>query len=156
MRFTPKTEEEIRQINLFKDGDYPYEVIYAEDTHVKNGKNIGVEQIKLKIKAFNEEGRQTIIECYLSELMIHLLKHYCDVNNKTERYNSNELFANECLSDSGGLVRLGIEKGKPIPNDPDNKCWPDRNVVKDFVHDKNHAKIQVNTSKEFLNDDIPF
>lgn len=152
MNFTPMTEEEIQAINLIADGLYPYEVIYAEDTISKAGND----QIKLKLKIYCQDGKEGVVECYLTSSFLKILKHYCDVNNKKDKYESGNLQANECLSDSGGLVDIKIDKGKPIPNDPDGKCWPDRNVVKDFVHDKNHAKIQVNTPKEFLNDDIPF
>lgn len=153
MRFTPKTEQEIQSINLLQDGLYNYEVIFQQE----GISNAGNPQIKIKLKVFNHDGKEKIVDGYLNEKFPKILKHYCDVNGKSNYYDSGNLPGQECLGDNGGLVHITIDKGKPIPDDLNGKCFPDRNVIKDFVENSNQ-QTNFNPKKEeqIFNDDIPF
>ena len=135
MRFTPLSEEEIKESNLFEPGIYNFEVLEALDKISKSGN----EMIELKIKIWDNNGKEKIIYDYLLEMMKFKLKHFSECVSLEDKYNDGGINANDCIGKSGelDLIIYVDKKGR----------YADKNAVKDYI---------VNKDKNDISDDIPF
>jgi len=147
MRFTPKTEKEIREAGLLTPGVYDFEVISAEDCVSQAGN----EQIKLKLRVFGPTSERLVWD-YLStasDAMEAKFRHFCEAAGLLDQYNTGEVSA-ITLAAVSGRAKIGISKDK-------NGTYPDRNDVKDYVRNDTpttEATTEANTS--FDADNIPF
>jgi|SRR6185503_2271199 len=150
MRFTPKTEQEIQTMALVEPGEYSFQVIEALDQVAKSGN----EMIKLKMKIWDNMGRERLIFDYVLEAMAFKLRHFCDATGLTEKYESGELRASDCPGRAGKL-ELGLEESKPNPN---GGMYAPKNMVKDYIKSEGTtAKLTEAIKDEFDNNaDIPF
>ena len=140
MKFTPKTDEELAEFNLIKDGIYDFEVLESAQQLSRSGN----EMIKLKLGLWDSKGVMRVIFDYLLEAMPHKLHHFCEATGLKDKYKIGELTPEDCMSKSG-KVHITIEKGK---EKQDGGRYPDRNSVKDYI--KEDKKV------DLLNDDLPF
>lgn len=140
MKFTPKTNEELSELGLIKDGIYNFEVLESAQQLSKSGN----EMIKVKLGVWDSKGVMRVIFDYLLEAMPHKLHHFCETTGLKDKYNIGELNAEDCLHKSG-KVHITIEKGK---EKSEGGFYPDKNSVKDYV--KEDKKV------DLLNDEIPF
>lgn len=149
MRFKALTEEEIKRSSFLKDGLYDYEVIHSEEGI---GQKSGNEYVTLKLKIWDEEGREHPLFTNLA--FIKLLKHFCDVNDLIEEYKSGNIPAEKCMNKCGGKVLIGFEDEKPNPK---GGMYKAKNVVKDYVkeHKISQAMPLIKEGESF-NDDLPF
>jgi hypothetical protein len=150
MKFNPVTEEELATAALLPEGIYSYQVIKAEDgiSHAGN------EKIDLTLKVWNDEGKEGLVFSNLS--LIKLVKHFCDVNNMQDQYNTGEIKAIMCNKKSGGRVMIGIDPEKPNPN---GGMYKAKNIVKDYIAaSAGSALCPIPSEKkpEFIEDDLPF
>lgn len=145
MRFTPKTEKEIQEMNLISPGIYDFEVISASDKMSKTGN----EMIELKIKIWDINNQERIIFDYLLEAMSFKLRHFAEATGLLQKYESGMLLAKDCLGKSG-KVEIIIQKDK-------NGQYGDKNAVKDYISlsETSHAE-PIKKDDSFLNDEIPF
>lgn len=145
MRFTPKTEKEIQEMNLISPGIYDFEVISASDKMSKTGN----EMIELKIKIWDINNQERIIFDYLLEAMSFKLRHFAEATGLLQKYESGMLLAKDCLGKSG-KVEIIIQKDK-------NGQYGDKNAVKDYIssNEISHAE-PIKKDDSFLNDEIPF
>jgi hypothetical protein len=114
MRYTPKTAEQIeaeerqRELeNLLPKGTYDFEVFRAEDKISKSGN----EMIALGLKVFADDGKTPFVNDFLLERMAFKLLHFCEVTGLTEKYESGNLTASDCVGCSG-RVQIDIEPAK--------------------------------------------
>ena len=70
MNFTPKSEKELSEENLFPAGIYPFEILEATDKTSKKGNDM----IELKLRVFHGERHQ-IVNDYLLESIGYKLRH---------------------------------------------------------------------------------
>lgn len=124
MRFTPKTEEELRASLLLPEGIYNYKVIKAEDKISAAGN----EYISLVLQVWDSEGHESAVFTNLS--LIKLLKHLCDVNNMQLDYKGGDIPASKFMNKCEGKVVLGVEPEKPNGS---GGYYPPKNIVKDYV-----------------------
>lgn len=124
MKFDPLSEEQLETQALVPEGIYSYQVIQAEDKVSKAGNDY----ISLTIKVWQEAGNDGCVFTNLA--LIKLLKHFCDVNQLQDRYNSGEVPASICRGKSGGRVMIGIEGEKPNPT---GGFYKEKNIVKDYI-----------------------
>lgn len=153
MKFTPKTEKEIQEENLWPNGNYTFEIAKANNGVSKNNNDM----IVLQLNVFTEDGsRVQIVTDYLVEAVLYKLRHCADACGLLDKYEQGELNAEDFVGKSG-TIKLGIQKDKTGEYD-------DKNVVKDYIvenkltaaqekhtQDKGNAFVSAD-----LDDGIPF
>lgn len=147
MKFTPKTREQLQQMSLMPDGIYPFEVIEAMSTISKSDN----EMIKLTLKVWDHNGIERIINDYLLEAYLFKLLSFCESTNLLDKYDSGTVLDTDCYGKTG-KVHIIVKKGKPIPNDPERKNYPDSNSVKEYLKPDKALGEKSNSS----NNDVPF
>ena len=131
MYYTPKTDKEIAEANLFPEGVYSFEileqvtlggkVIQTIDTQSKNGN----EMIVLVVNIVNNYGLNKIVIDYLlasNELKLKNAILGCSL----EYDNNQQVFAGDFIGKTG-QARIGIEKDK-------TGQYPDKNKIVNFYH----------------------
>jgi hypothetical protein len=140
MKFKPKSEAEIKSANLWPKGEYPFEIMEAEEQTDKNGNDM----LKLKVAIFNDDGNRRVIFDYVSnEWMAHKFVHLCDACGLLKDYETGELEPFDLVGKTG-KAKVGIKIDKTGQYD-------DSNNIMDYV-----AGGKVSVKKEEENDDIPF
>lgn len=149
MIFTPKNEEEIQKEGLCPDGSYSYQVIKAEDKISKAGN----EYTSITLKIWDEQGKEHLI--FTNMALIKLLKHFCDVNNMQDLYQSGNIHHENFLNKSGGRVLIGIEGEK---ENGKGGMYKAKNIVKDYIVAPHGSMMKpLPESKDsFVDDEIPF
>lgn len=159
MQFTPKTDKEIAEANLWPLGTLcGFEVIehvtFGDkvtstcDTTSKNGN----EMIVLVLNVFNDKGETKVLLDYLLESVPAKLKAAATVCGLLDKYESGQLYAADFVGKKGDL-KIGIDKGAD-KNDGSGEKYPDRNKIAGYVVDKTAAnKPAVHPA---LDDEIPF
>lgn len=160
MKFTPKTEAEVSQFQVFPAGIYDFEIVKAEDVVSKAGN----EMIKAVLKVYDRDGKYNLVTDYLlsDEAMAFKLCHCCAAIGILPKYEAGELVGGDLVSGTG-QVKLKIDKGKP-KDDGSGDMYQDKNAVTDYVvpdsrtqeqkkqMDKNHGT----SIADKLDDSIPF
>jgi len=152
MQFTPKTEKEIIEANLWPEGEYSFQIARAIDSVSKNGN----EMIKLTLNVYNNEGRSQIIYDYLMEVMEFKLRHCAEACGLIKKYETGKLDAID-FEGKTGTVKIAIQKDK-------SGQYPDKNAVKDYVVESKLTTAQEKHTKDKgnayvsddLDDEIPF
>jgi len=147
MKFTPKTDEEIKNEGLLDTGIYKYHILNAEDTVSKAGNQM----IKLTIEVFDKNNQARILYDYLIESFSSKLINFCEFNNLMVKYNEGEIKDIDCKGKSGKL-EIGIEKGR---TKPDGSEYPNRNIIKKYLKEED-IKNKSETDKSFPDEDLPF
>jgi len=149
MKVTPRTDKELKEMNIWQPGSYYFKII----EEIAIGQNLyrtqeavsknGNEMIRLVLQVFNDEGHFiTILDHLLDSVMPHKLKHAAQACNLLDKYESGELNAEDFIGKTGKLS-LGIDKDK-------SGQYPDRNGVKDYI------VLTTQTEEGSLEDEIPF
>jgi hypothetical protein len=146
MKFTPKSEKEIAEENLWPAGEYGFEVIEAADKTSKSGN----EMIELKLKVTNDEGAFIFVNDYLLESLSYKLRHAADACGVLEQYETGSLVGNDFISATGTL-KLKIQKDK-------TGQYADKNVVADYKKREGAANgvAPVQAAAKFIDDTVPF
>lgn len=125
MKFQPKTEKEISEMNLLPKGEYAFDIIESEEKVSKKGAPMLVLTLKLYDQDLNPCGR---VQDYLLESMPHKLRHAaygCDLGNL---YEHGQIDATD-FKGRNGVVKIGVQQDK-------EGKFPDRNMVLDYVASK--------------------
>lgn len=114
MKFTPKTEEQIKEDMLIPDGTYSFEVVKAweEDDYGNQivDKN-GEPMLVIKLKVYLSDNSSRLMKCNLTPSFPKILKHFCDISGLEEEYKNGEVAAKKCLQAKiNGLVM--VKKGE--------------------------------------------
>jgi hypothetical protein len=150
MKFTPKSDKEIRELNLFKEGIYEFEIISVTDTVTTNTRKPGIPKLEIVFRVWNDEGIKKLISDHITEEMHYKLKNLCKSIRLLDKYDSGEINDLDLIG-KFGLLKLIIRKGDPIPNNPNNECYPDKNYIKDYIIYESNKNDPAS-----LNDEIPF
>lgn len=141
--FNPMTEEELNASNLVEEGIYEFEVLRSTREQSRAGNAMA----KLNIRYVDKEGRGHTLFDYLVfsdvPLNIRKVKHFCESIGLVEEYKKGLL--PEELGGYRGQFKISIQKGQEIPVDklngkPLGSCYPDKNVVEDYVGRVESAK----------------
>lgn len=155
MKFQPKTDKELAEMNLWQPGNYSFEIIEqanlgqdfirTEDRISKSGNDM----IQLVLIVHNDNGGFRIMRDYLMEAMPHKLKHASETCGLLDKYETGELSAHEFVGKSGTL-ELKIEKDK-------SGQYPDKNAVRDYIvnNDTDITPLPAKDSAD-IDDEIPF
>lgn len=150
MIFNPKTEDELQKEGLCPEGIYSYQVIKSEDRPNKAGTSI---YTAITLKVWDDEGKEHLV--FTNMALMKLLKHFCDVNNMQNEYQSGNLPPESFMHKSGGRVMIGIEGEKPNPN---GGVYKAKNIVKDYIVAPHGSMMKPlpEVKNDFPDDDIPF
>lgn len=137
MKINPKTEKEIKEMNLWPAGQYGFEVLdqttlgqstySTKDTisKIKPDGSGGNEMIQLVVRVFHPEGHSIVIIDYLLEAMAEKLRSACYACGLGEKYEAGEFCAQDFIGKSGNLW-LKISKDKTGE-------YPDKNTIGNYV-----------------------
>jgi len=117
MRINPEVNE---NSNLLPEGEYPFEVIQADEKVSYNANDMIV--LKLRVGA---NGSSKIITDYIVAKSIRKVRTVAKACDLLDLLESGEILAEHFVGRTG-RVRLGIEKSK-------NADYPDRNIVVRYV-----------------------
>jgi hypothetical protein len=146
MKFTPKSEKEIAEANLWPAGEYGFEVIDAKD---KVSKTSQAEMIELKLKVYNDDGGFIFVNDYLLESLAYKLRHAAVCCGLEANYDAGNLLANDFAGKMGKL-KLKIQKDK-------SGLYPDKNTVGDYVTTADVSVSIISPNGTAIADDtIPF
>lgn len=120
MRFSPKTADEIVADSLLPAGEYPFEVLAAQDKLSKAGN----EMIELKLAVYSQDGDQTHVFDYLLEKIAYKLRHFAEAVGLLDKYEKGEFSAFDCEG-KNGYCKLAIDSSNPN--------YPPKNTVRDYV-----------------------
>jgi len=145
MKFTPKTEKELTEENLFPKGVYPFEIIKSEDKTSSKGN----EMIVLNLRVFHGE-RSMFCNDYLLEAFGFKLRHAAVTLGLSATYDDGVISAADFTGKSG-WAKVGIEEDK-------SGKYPDKNSILDYVgNPSKDPSSQVSVQKAGEDDDdIPF
>lgn len=153
MDFTPKSEKELSEMNLWPVGTYTFQVIEegkfyqnifrTEDTTSKAGNPM----MRLVLRVYNDEGKFITVMDHLLESAARKLKYAALACGLEEEYNRGRLLASDFIGKSGYL-ELKISKGQP---DNNGGMYSDKNEVNTYVPEKGTVNIPV-----LPDDEIPF
>jgi hypothetical protein len=150
MRFEPKSEAEVAAANLIPGGEYPFEVVSAEE---QISKSSGNDMIKLVVGVSTEDGGTRNIFDYLvgSEGSAYKVRGFAVATGHLDKYDNGELKADEMVGWSG-WCRVGIQKDK-------TGQYPDKNVIRDYFAKANGAAPTAKPKGQapaMVDEDIPF
>lgn len=151
MRFEPLSEEQLQTAMLLPDGSYDYSVFKSEEKTSQAGN----EYISLQLCVYDANGKENFV--YTNLALIKLLKHFCDVNNMQDAYQSGNVEADHCQNKSSGKVVIGVEGEKPNPR---GGMYKAKNIVLDYVSAPLGSPMTplapLTKENDFINDDLPF
>jgi len=107
MKFTPKTEEEIKTDMLLPEGNYQFMVLNGEDTVSKKGNDM----IKLRLAIYDGPDMKSKVYDYLLESFEFKLRRAADTCGLLDQYNSGEL-TGDMFAGCSGWLKLGIQPAK--------------------------------------------
>lgn len=125
MKFTPRSEADIKRDMLIPAGEYDFTVTKAEE----KTSNSGNQMIALELIVFCD-GRQYYVRDWLMvdlPMQQYKVLHFCQATGLSERYHNGELTDSDCVNRSGQL-KLGIREDKTGQYGPQNN-------VKDYISD---------------------
>jgi hypothetical protein len=142
MKFTPKTEKEIKELNLLPEGYYNFEVMEAKDVVSQNGNQM----ISLVLRInFNHKERKLFDN--LMEAFEFKLRSFCYAVGLQENYEQGNLEASDCMK-KYGRIKVVIAPEKTVKG----KTYKSRNEVEEyFVFDDSNA-----SETGIIDDDIKF
>ncbi|HLA58580.1 MAG TPA: hypothetical protein VK622_07460 [Puia sp.] len=144
------SEEELQTAALLPEGLYDYDVIKSEDKLNKKG----TYYTACTLMVWDAEGKERMV--FTNMAFIKLLKHFCDVNNMQNQYQSGTIQAEEFVGKNTGKVYIGIEGEKPKEGGGTYKA---KNVVLDYIASPPGSLMKPlpeAKKDDFLNDDLPF
>jgi len=122
MKFKAKSEKELAEANIWPNGEYPFEILEAEDATDKNGDDM----FKLKVKVFKDNGAtQNIFEYVSGTWMEYKLRHLAEVCGLLADYETGEIEAYQLVGKTG-TCKLNVSKDK-------TGQYPDKNGIADYV-----------------------
>jgi hypothetical protein len=138
MQFKAKTEKEIQEENLIKEGIYPFEVIEATDKKSRNNNDM----IELKLRVFDGNSSRQMLDWIMPAMMFKLF-HFCAYTGLNKEYEAGTLSAFDCKGKSG-YCKVIIQEDK-------TGQYPPRNSISDYV------RMPVGTKKaEKPAEDVPY
>lgn len=148
MRFTAKSEKEIKEERLLPEGEYPFQISGGEDKISKSGN----EMIQLMVRVFKPDGNFQLVTDYLLESMSYKLRHAAEACGLLSKYESGELLGTDFIGKTGHL-KLKIQVDK-------TGQYADKNFVADYlikpVAEAGATPAPAEKPKDTLADEIPW
>lgn len=159
MRYTPYTEAQIQSMGVMDEGVYAFQVLevivtdqYNQPLRDKNN----IDMAKLKLLIWDNDGKERTLYTYISGdgNFAYKLRHFAKTVGMLSDY-ENGTFDIVRTQGKEGKAQLVIKKGT-LKNDGSGEVWPDRNDVKDFIHDAASTTTKPVAQSQDMDDEIPF
>lgn len=138
MRFSPKTEKELAEANLWANGEYPFEIVKAEEATDKNGGDM----FKLQVKVYDGERFQFIFDYVSPNWMEHKLRHLAESVGLLADYETGVMEAYQ-LEGKTGVAKVNVQKDK-------TGQYPDKNGIADYVVKRESMKAVAQPDDDFI------
>ena len=155
MKFTPKSEKELAEMNLLPNGWYPFRIISAEEKQSKAGNDMLV----LKTQAYHGNA-SSFIDDYIvaNDFNLRKIRRLAVMCDALDKYEAGGITPDD-VQDREGYARIGIQKSKDAQ-------FADKNVIWDFAKEApvdsktpvapKPAPGSTSTASLADSDDIPF
>lgn len=117
MKFTPKSEDDLKREALLAPGTYDFEVVSADEAVSKKG----ADMIALKLRIFSDQGERSVRD-WLMPSMGFKLRHFAETTGMLAAYDAGTFNAEDCKGRSGRVI-LVIK---------DSEQYGPQNNVKDY------------------------
>jgi len=156
MRVEPKTEKEIREMNLFDPGIYDFEVTEAKERESSSGNPM----IELRLIMYIGEKTRYVTDYLVSTpKMAYKIRHFAEATGMLEKYEAGEIDPRDMIGRAG--------KCEIIISSDKEGVYADRNAVKDYIPtDEATAEKAIKKAKgkaldvvehiDLTDDEIPF
>lgn len=122
MQFTPKSEKELREMDLLPDGWYPFKIISAEDKKSKAGNDMLV----LKTQAYHGNASRFIDDYIVAnDFNLRKIRRLAVMCDALDKYEAGGIQPTD-VEGREGYARIGIQKSK-------DEKFSDKNVIWDFA-----------------------
>lgn len=149
--FQPMTEAELEAMSLVPEGIYDFEVLKSTRKISKSGNDMA----ELQLGIYDQEGRIRSIFDYLVfssvNLNIKKISHFCKASGLAEEYIKGSL--PEDLSGRCGKVNIGVQEERPKEA---GGFYPKKNIVLDYIFNKEGQVKSTSDKDDFKSDDVPF
>lgn len=144
MRFEPKTEKEVQEMNLRDPGEYDFLVVSAEDKL----SGAGNEMAEIKLQMEDAGARNFTLTDYLvgTPGMAFKVRHFAETAGLLAEYEKGNLPA-EFMEGRTGRCKVGIQ--------PAQGQYRAKNIVVDYVGTGARGPVTAKTP-ELVDDEIPF
>jgi hypothetical protein len=122
LEFTPKTEKEILEENLWPEGDYSFTILTAAEKLSKKSQS---PMIELTLEIYNDEGKSRKITDYLMVSGAWKLRKACEACGLLAKYEMGSL-EDYMFTGKSGILKLNIQKDT-------TGQYPDKNSVASYV-----------------------
>ncbi len=140
MDFTPLSDKELKELNLYPEGRYRFRVLRTEQKRSQAGSEYFNLRMNINI---NGKDRTLFDMLFFEGKMLFKTKHFCEITGMADKYEKGKLMPFECDGKEGWL-----ELGQRV----NSKTGELQNNVKDYVADEVDAP---QPADDFLNDDVP-
>jgi len=153
-------EEQLMEarFSLLREGEYDA-IVKISTERMSSANNTMAD---MWVTVFDHNGASHDIRDFLvfTEKMLWKIKHFCDSAGLQKEYEE-EKFVPEMAAGKNVRVLVGKQAGKLIPEDklgdrPIGSCYPDKNVINDYVERLVNNAVPPMKRNNDLNDDIPF
>jgi len=160
------SEEEAmaERFQLIKEGEYDAIISASQDKVSSSGNDM----MDMTVTVFDAEGKAHEVRDFLvfMKAMMWKIVHCAGSAGMMPTYQAGKL-CSETITGKRVRVKVGIDAGKPIPEDrlngkPFGSCYPDKNKIEDYLKRDNVAQPTANVvpipkfQEDVLDDDVPF
>lgn len=140
MKFQPMSEKEIAEAGLLPAGEYPFEVVGAEDKISKSGNDM----TELTVKVYDIDGIGHSIFDYLvaTKKSAFKIRHFAEAAGLLPNYETGNLPADVMVGRSGYC--------KVIIRKDDKGEYPDKNQIADYIKPKDGTSAAASSPKSTL------
>lgn len=140
MKFQPKSEKEISEAGLLPVGEYPFEVVEAEDTISKSQNDM----VALTIKVYDLEGvGHTVFDWLVdTDKAAYKTRHFAEATGLLPNYETGNLPADVMVGRSG-YCKVVVRKDT-------TGQYPDKNGIADYIKPKAGTAAAASSPKSAL------
>lgn len=144
MQFQAKTREQIQDEKILPAGEYPFEVIKAEEGRSKKGNDM----ISLTLKVFPDNGQPRLVNDWIGSWTggEEKILGFCEATGITELYASGVFGASDCIGLSG-YAKLRVQQ---------DEQYGAKNQVQLYVPQIHAAKQSLPEPSGQEDDSLPF
>ncbi len=122
MEFTPLSDRQLREMNLYPEGRYRFQVLR---TNQKHSANSGNDYFNLKMRIWVEGKERILFDMLFFEgKMLYKTKHFCDATDMSDIYESGKINPVDCDGKEGYL---------DLVHRANNQTGELQNSVKDYI-----------------------
>lgn len=140
MDFTPLSDKELNELNLYPEGTYKFRVLRTEQKISRASNDYFGLKMMIQI---NGKDRPLFDMLMFEGKMMYKTKHFCETTGMLDKYENGKLMPFECDGKEGTLK---------LTHTVNQKTGELQNTVKDYVSSEENPIAQ---EESFFDDDVP-